>query len=80
MTAIDLPTAHPTLLGLPYDAIEVECEYGNDGRPNQLDCVRVRWYEDGALTVSVKGGAPAMLSRCYLEGAGRDVILRLRPA
>lgn len=63
-----------------YDAIEVECEYGNDGRPNQLDCVRIRWYEDGALTISVKGGAPAMLSRCYLEGAGRNVILRLEPA
>jgi hypothetical protein len=62
-----------------YDAIEVECGYGIDGRPNQLDRVRVRWYEDGTLTISVKGGAPALLSRCYLEGEGRDVILRLEP-
>ena len=63
-----------------YDAIEVECEYGNADRPNQLDRVRVRWYDDGALTLVVRGGAPALLSRCYLEGQGRDVILRLEPA
>lgn len=63
-----------------YDAIEVECEYGNDDRPNQLDRVRVRWHEDGALTISVRGGAPAMLTRCYLEGGSHDVILRLEPA
>jgi hypothetical protein len=63
-----------------YDAIEVECEYGNDDRSNQLDRVRVRWHEDGTLTISVRGGAPARLSRCYLEGADHDVILRLEPA
>lgn len=63
-----------------YDAIEVQCEFEEANRPDQLDRVRVRWYEDGALTISVRGGAPALLSRCYLEGDGRDVILRLQPA
>ncbi|HEX3360990.1 MAG TPA: hypothetical protein VHS74_08375 [Solirubrobacterales bacterium] len=62
-----------------YDAIEVECEFEAADRPDQLDRVRVRWYEDGSLAISVKGGAPALLSRCYLEGDGRDVILRLQP-
>ena len=62
-----------------YDAIEVECDYEAPQRPDQLDRVRVRWYDDGTLTISIHGGAPAMLSRCYLEGQGRDVILRLEP-
>lgn len=63
-----------------YDGIEVECEFGGDGRPDQLDRVRLRWYEDGSLAVSVRGGAPALLTRCYLEGEGKDVILRFQPA
>lgn len=62
-----------------YDAIEVECAYEAHERPDQLDRVRVRWYDDGALTIVVRGGAPALMSRCYLEGEGRDVILRLEP-
>lgn len=63
-----------------YDGIEVECEFGGNDRSDQLDRVRVRWFEDGSLAVSVKGGAPALLSRCYLEGEGKDVILRFYPA
>lgn len=63
-----------------YDGIEVECEFGEDNRPDQLDRVRVRWFEDGSLALSVKKGAPALLSRCYLEGDGKDVILRIHPA
>jgi len=63
-----------------YDAIEVECEYVEEGRPTQLDRVRVRWYEDGSLAISIRGGAPAAMTRCYLEGKGRDVILRLEPS
>ena len=63
-----------------YDGVEVECEFGEDGRPDQLDRVRVRWIEDGSLMISVRGGAPALLTRCYLEGEGKDVILRLQPA
>jgi hypothetical protein len=63
-----------------FDGIEVQCEFDEDGRPDQLDRVRIRWFEDGSLAVSVKKGAPALLSRCYLEGNGKDVILCIDPA
>jgi hypothetical protein len=63
-----------------YDGIEVECEYVEEGRSTQLDRVRVRWFEDGSLALSVRGGAPAVLTRCYLEGQGKDVILKFEPA
>ena len=63
-----------------YDGIEVQCEFGDDARPAQLDRVRVRWSEDGSLMIYVRGGAPALLTRCYLEGEGKDVILRFQPA
>lgn len=62
-----------------FDGIEVRADSEAAGRPDQLDCVRVRWSEDGSLTISVRGGAPATLTRCYLEGQGKDVILRLEP-
>jgi hypothetical protein len=63
-----------------FDGIEVRCEFDEDGRPDQLDRVRVRWFEDGSLALTVKRGAPALLTRCYLEGEGNDVILRIHPA
>lgn len=62
-----------------FDGIEVRTGFEAEGRPDQLDRVRVRWSEDGSLTLSVRGGAPAILTRCYLEGQGKDVILRLEP-
>lgn len=62
-----------------FDGIEVACEHSEEGRSSQLDRVRVRWHKDGSLTLSVRGGAPAILTRCYLEGQGKEVILRFEP-
>jgi hypothetical protein len=48
---------------------------GPEGAPK----VRVRWYSNGVISMTVLKGSPMMLEQFYSRGQRGDIILTLKP-